>query len=152
MFGRVINKIFKRGTAPVKPDAAPDATESSASSPFARNNAPAKVTPAPEPAPAKKAEPAKKTEPAPAAKDKGAESVKQQWAAKAGQKLNTKEPPEVLCGITNKMTKEEIAEKLANLYRRHNRAASSLDPQMREEAEIMLEAIATAKEKFLLKK
>jgi hypothetical protein len=148
MFGRVINKIFKRGSIPTKPATETDETDSAGASPFARTNAPSKATlPEPVANPGKKAEPAKG---APAAN--AADTVKKQWAAKSGQKLNTKESPEILCGITKQMSKEEIAKKLAELYRRHNRAASSLDPQMREDAEIMLEASASAKEKFLLKK
>jgi hypothetical protein len=160
MFGR-ISKIFKRGTTPAAPStdnaAAPDNT---GGSPFARKNAPSKSTehtpaaPPAEEAPqekpkSKKADnkPAKPAEP-----EKVTDAVKKQWEAKAGEKLNVKEAPEVLCGITPGMSTDEIAEKLATLYRRHNRAASSLDPQMREEAEAMLEAIATAKEKLLPKR
>jgi hypothetical protein len=154
MFGRVINKIFKRSVPPVKP-ASEAEKDANGGSPFARNHAPAKTQPESIPGPPAKEEtpPVKeKGKPASAPAEKAADSVKKQWAAKAGQKMNTKEAPEVLCGITKQMSKEEIADKLATLYKRHNRAASSLDPQMREEAEIMLEAIATAKEKFLPKK
>ena len=74
------------------------------------------------------------------------------WASKSAESIDPKASPEILCGVDKSMPKEEIHEKLAVLYRRHNRAASSLDAKMREEAEIMLEAIATIKEKYLSKK
>lgn len=57
--------------------------------------------------------------------------------------------PEVLCGLRDGMTKDELREHLAALYRRHNRAASSLDDQLRREAEIMLEAIVACRERYL---
>ena len=154
MFGRVINKIFKRGPIPAKPATETDEADSAGASPFARTNAPSKaILPEPVASSGKKAEPGKPAPTANAANAaNAADTVKKQWAAQAGKKLNTKDSPEALCGITKQMSKEEISKKLAELYRRHNRAASSLDPQMREDAEIMLEAIASAKEKFLLKK
>ena len=46
------------------------------------------------------------------------------------------------------MTKEQIGAQLAILYRRHNRAASSLEANLREEAEIMLDVIATLRQKY----
>lgn len=58
-----------------------------------------------------------------------------------------KPAPEELCEITSKMSKDEIKERLAFLYRRYNRATSSLDPKLREEAEVMLDAIVTVREK-----
>ncbi len=151
MFGRVISKIFKRAPIPAPPPAESDKSETGGGSPFARNNAPAKAQPEPAAPPVSPAS-KKPAGSAKASTEKAADSVKQQWAAKAGQKLNTGDSIEALCGITKQMTTAEIAEKLAILYKRHNRAASSLDPQMREEAEVMLEAIASAKEKFLAKK
>ena len=39
--------------------------------------------------------------------------------------------PEEICGVTSKMTPEQTRERLALLYRRFNRAASSLDPKLR---------------------
>ena len=148
MFGRVINKIFKRGTIPTKPVTETDDPDSAGASPFARNKASGKTILPDTPASTGKKESSGKAAPS----QNAADTVKKQWAAKAGEKLNTKESPEVLCGINKQMSKEEISKKLADLYRRHNRAASSLDPQMREDSEAMLEAIAAAKEKFLLKK
>ena len=148
MFGRVLTKIFKRGTPVVpsetskSPTSTPPAVPSERSeSPFGRKSA---ATTLPTPAVDTPAAP----EPAVPAAD----SVKQQWKAKSNKSLNAKESPDVLCGVNKSMSKEEISEKLAVLYRRHNRAASSLDAKMREEAEIMLEAIATVKEKYLSKK
>lgn len=59
----------------------------------------------------------------------------------------SKKSPEQLCGITAKMSKEEIKARLALLYRRYNRATSSLDGKLRAEAESMLDAIVTVREK-----
>ena len=58
-----------------------------------------------------------------------------------------KKTPEELCGITSKMGKNEIRERLALLYKRYNRAASSLDASVRGEAEQMLDAIVGIREK-----
>ena len=50
--------------------------------------------------------------------------------------------PESLCGIDPaKMSPDEIRATLAQLYKRHNQAAGSLNPELREEAERMLDAI-----------
>ncbi|MCG8599056.1 MAG: hypothetical protein MI807_02840 [Verrucomicrobiales bacterium] len=58
--------------------------------------------------------------------------------------------PEALCGIDpNKMDSGEIRQTLAKLYKRHNAAASSLNPELREEAEQMLEAIVHCREKYV---
>lgn len=54
--------------------------------------------------------------------------------------------PEETCGISPAMSKDEIKKRLALLYRRYNRAASSLDPKLRHEAERMLDAIVTVRE------
>jgi hypothetical protein len=75
--------------------------------------------------------------------DKGKADTKAQGPAKAPAKKS----PEELCGITPKMGKEEIREKLAVLYRRYNRATSSLDTKLRAEAEEMLDAIVAIREK-----
>lgn len=56
--------------------------------------------------------------------------------------------PESLCGINVKMPKYEIRKRLAVLYRRYNRAASSLDAKMRAESEKMLDAIVKVREKY----
>ena len=140
MFGRVITKIFKRG-APVAKPAEAESAKPATQQLFGRNTAPpAAVVVEP-----KAKTPAKPAEPA-------ADTVKQKWATKAAETLDPKASAETLCGVNKSMAKEEIKEKLAVLYRRHNRAASSLDAKMREEAEVMLEAIAAMKEKFLGKK
>lgn len=55
--------------------------------------------------------------------------------------------PEELCEIAPKMPKDQIRERLKLLYRRYNRSASSLDPAIRNEAEIMLDAIVRVREK-----
>lgn len=154
MFGRVIKKIFNRDTpVPKAPAPAPKAMPKPselADSPFGRKAIPSNIkqpeapTP-PEPPPAK---PETKPPPGPPA----AERAKREWQAKAGRKLDEKESPEVLCGIDKNMPITEIESKLSALYRRHNRAASSLDPKLREESELMLEAIATLKERYLGKR
>lgn len=58
--------------------------------------------------------------------------------------------PEALCGIDPaRMDAAEIRSALAKLYRRHNDAAGSLNPELREEAEQMLEAIVHCREKYV---
>ena len=58
--------------------------------------------------------------------------------------------PESLCGIDpTKMEKDEIRSILAQLYKRHNQAAGSLNPELREEAEQMLDAIVHCREKYV---
>lgn len=58
--------------------------------------------------------------------------------------------PEALCGIDpKKMTKDEIRKRLAELFRRHNAAESSLSPELREEAAIMLDAIVACRQKYV---
>jgi hypothetical protein len=75
--------------------------------------------------------------------------AKEEWAKKAASRLDPGATPESLCGILPTMSTEEIAAQLAMLYRRHNRAASSLAANLREEAEIMLDVIAAMKQKYL---
>jgi hypothetical protein len=57
--------------------------------------------------------------------------------------------PEEVCGVTPAMDHSQVKARLALLYRRYNRAASSLDPKLRHEAERMLDAIVTVREKIL---
>jgi hypothetical protein len=58
--------------------------------------------------------------------------------------------PEALCGIEpEKMDRDEIRSVLARLYQRHNDAAGSLNPELREEAEQMLKAIVHCREKYV---
>jgi len=64
-------------------------------------------------------------------------------------RLDRTASPEVLCGLTPGMTTDEIRDQLAVLYKRHNRAASSLEADLREEAELMLDAIVRCRETFL---
>jgi hypothetical protein len=61
-------------------------------------------------------------------------------------KLEPTLPPDELCGITPEMSSEDVREQLAFLYRRYNRAASSLDPHLRAESEMMLDAIVAVRE------
>jgi hypothetical protein len=58
--------------------------------------------------------------------------------------------PEALCEIDpSKMAPDEVRRRLAVLYKRHNHAAGSLDPERRAEAERMLEAIVHCREKYV---
>lgn len=58
--------------------------------------------------------------------------------------------PEALCGIDpSTMDRGEIRTRLARLYKRHNDAAGSLNPELRTEAEHMLEAIVHCREKYV---
>ncbi|MEM9283944.1 MAG: hypothetical protein AAGA96_19150, partial [Verrucomicrobiota bacterium] len=58
--------------------------------------------------------------------------------------------PEGLCEIEpDSMDRETIRDRLAMLYQRHNEAASSLNPELRKEAEHMLEAIVHCREKYV---
>ena len=63
--------------------------------------------------------------------------------------LDPSQPPEILCDLRDGMTEEELQQQLAALYKRHNRAASSLDPKRRREAEIMLDAVVECRKKYL---
>ncbi|MDG2125620.1 MAG: hypothetical protein P8J87_18095 [Verrucomicrobiales bacterium] len=75
--------------------------------------------------------------------------AKADWEQKAAQTLDPLSPPEHLCGLRDGMTPKELQDQLALLYKRHNRAASSLDPKLRKEAEIMLDAIVECRKKYL---
>ncbi|MBP6602699.1 MAG: hypothetical protein KA250_12890 [Verrucomicrobiales bacterium] len=58
--------------------------------------------------------------------------------------------PEGVCGINPaKMDRDQIRAHLAMLYKRHNNAASSLDADLRKEAEQMLDAIVHCREKYI---
>ena len=62
----------------------------------------------------------------------------------------TRLSPEELCGINPAtMTKEDVRKHLAVLYRRHNNAVSSLNPALRAEASIMLDAIVECRERYV---
>ncbi|MEM7385945.1 MAG: hypothetical protein AAF514_13475 [Verrucomicrobiota bacterium] len=56
---------------------------------------------------------------------------------------------EELCSLQDKMTPDEMKAHLAALYRRHNRAAGSLDPQLQAEANQMLDAIVEVRHRYL---
>ncbi len=109
-----------------------------------RQTAPAPAKPAaPEvkPAPAAEAKPAAKAEKAPA------ESPLKKIAAPPAPAPEPEKTPEQLCGIEPKMNKDQIRDRLKLLYRRYNRAASSLDAKTRIEADKMLTAIVKVREK-----
>ena len=58
--------------------------------------------------------------------------------------------PEAMCEIDpKKMSPEEIKARLAELYKRFNHAAGSLNDELRQEAEIMLDAIVACREKYV---
>lgn len=67
--------------------------------------------------------------------------------APAAAKAEPPQSPEELCGITPKMSKDEIRAQLKLLFRRYNRSASSLDAKLRGEADKMLDAIVQVREK-----
>jgi hypothetical protein len=57
---------------------------------------------------------------------------------------------EEMCGINPEtMSKEAIRKRLAILYKRHNDAVSSLNPELRKEATFMLEAIVECRERYV---
>ena len=58
---------------------------------------------------------------------------------------------EELCEIDPAMPVDEMRQRLAKLFVRHNRAASSFDLELRAEAEIMLQAIVSLREKYIEK-
>jgi hypothetical protein len=68
-------------------------------------------------------------------------------APSAAAKVEPPKSPEELCGITPKMSKDEVKTQLKLLFRRYNRSASSLDAKLRSEAERMLDAIVQMREK-----
>ena len=80
----------------------------------------------------------------PASSGSQAERLKREAAVT----LPETEDPRELCGIEEGWTDEQVREHLAVLYKRHNAAASSLDETMREEAEIMLDAIVAIREEL----
>ncbi len=61
-----------------------------------------------------------------------------------------KQTPEAVCELDlENMDRDAIKVQLAKLYKRHNHAAGSLNPELREEAERMLDAIAHCREKYV---
>ncbi|CAN5460435.1 hypothetical protein BH23VER1_BH23VER1_24570 [soil metagenome] len=84
-----------------------------------------------------------------AADDANVPAAKRQWEERAAREINPKLPGEELCELRDGMTHAELREHLSLLYRRHNRAASSLDPKLRREANIMLDAIVAMRQKYL---
>ncbi|SKA80417.1 hypothetical protein SAMN02745166_00630 [Prosthecobacter debontii] len=56
--------------------------------------------------------------------------------------------PDELCEIAPKTPKDQVQARLKLLYRRYNRGASSLDPKIRAEADLMLDAIVKVREKY----
>ncbi len=65
---------------------------------------------------------------------------------KAGRTVSVEE----MCGINPEvMSQESIRKRLAMLYKRYNDAVSSLNPELRNEAEFMLEAIVECRERYV---
>ena len=87
---------------------------------------------------------ASKTMPPPA---RSAPPVKSAGVAKAPAQNKAPSSPEEMCGITPRMTNEQIGAQLKVLYRRYNRGASSLNATVREDADRMLDAIVAIREK-----
>lgn len=86
--------------------------------------------------------------PAPSPVPAATPSAREKWLRQSSQGLSRQASPEELCGITPEMDAAQIRERLAKLYQRHNRAASSLDPKLREDAEYMLETLAGLRERY----
>ncbi len=62
---------------------------------------------------------------------------------KTKQPESVERSPEEICGIVpSAMSDTEISERLAKLYKRYNKAITSLDADLRAEAKVMLDAIA----------
>lgn len=58
--------------------------------------------------------------------------------------------PEEICGIDpESMSADSIRDTLAKLYKRHNEAVSSLNPELRQEARLMLEAIVDCRKRYV---
>jgi hypothetical protein len=137
-----LKKIFK------KPEPRPRLTLPSHTQPISEDPAQtqtrARSQTAPAPAAATPVKQTRPEKPGPGSNPK----AKEEWARQAAKRINPDATPEQLCGIAPGMTKEEIANQLATLYRRHNRAASSLEPRLRDEAEIMLDVIAALRQKY----
>lgn len=58
--------------------------------------------------------------------------------------------PEELCDVNpDTQSPDAIKQHLAVLYKRHNSAVSSLNPQLRDEAKQMLEAIAECRARYV---
>jgi len=85
----------------------------------------------------------------PAAKEGSSADAAAVRAVTERPRLNRGARPEELCSLSPGMTQDQIRDHLAALYRRHNRAASSLEADLREEAELMLDAIVRCRETFL---
>jgi hypothetical protein len=131
-------KLFGGKSKPVKPRLVlPSHTQAQAPQPAA----------VPAPAPMKPPAKADAGRPGHSATPK----AKEEWAKQAARRISADATPEQLCGIAEGMTPDQISAQLALLYRRHNRAASSLENNLREEAEIMLDVIAAMREKHLPK-
>jgi hypothetical protein len=101
-----------------------------------------------EPKPVAKPAPAPiKPEAVSTAKAAPAESTLKKIAAPPAPPPEAPKSPDELCGIEPKMNKDQIRDRLKLLYRRYNRAASSLDAKTRAEADKMLDAIVKVREK-----
>lgn len=103
--------------------------------------------PQPEPEAEAEAEPIPVPEPAPEPALPGPDELPVH-TAEIDAKFAGKSPEE-LCKIDPTMSVDEMRARLAKLFTRHNRAASSFDLELRAEAEIMLQAIVTVREKYI---
>ena len=104
-------------------------------------------TAAPAPPPAPVPAPAQSWQAAPVASPPPPAYAQTQAQPVAPRQSRPDVVPEEACGIHPRMTKDEIKARLALLYRRYNRATSSLDMKLRAEAEQMLDAIVAVREK-----
>lgn len=144
-------KPAERGddTAPVRP---PDDTESiPGPSPTAPVGSPHDTAPAPPP-PSTPSSPAPPPSTEPSETEPEAEAPPTQRAPETEPKPESPDQasPEALCGIDPaSIDPDQLRGHLAALYRRHNAAAASLKPELREEAERMLDAIVICRRKYL---
>lgn len=106
-------------------------------------------TPIPEPEPEPEPEPIPVPQPEPEPALPGPDELPVHTAA-IDAKFAGKTAEE-LCEVDPSMPVDEMRAALAKLFTRHNRAASSFDLELRAEAEIMLQAIVTVREKYIEK-
>lgn len=125
MFKKIVQSLTKslgKATPPAKPDATPAPSAAAVSQ-------------------------ARATQPANRNDSRSDESALKKIVAPPAPAPAAKLSPEQLCGIDGRMGKDAIRDQLKLLYRRYNRAASSLDAKTRAEADEMLDAIVMVREK-----
>jgi hypothetical protein len=164
MFKKVLSRLFGKSEepTPAPPSAASAITAKSATKEVTKSKAQlaaeakamaqaakaaghSRGSTGPVSSPAQPSVAAKKSDPG------GKPNALKEWEEASRRRLDRHGKPEELCEIKDGMSEQAIRDHLAMLYRRHNRAASSLDSQLREEAEFMLDAVVRCREKYLKK-